>query len=86
PLATNTLYFLTFFDAGNSWQEWRDIRPFNDLWTGAGFGFRLSVPGIGTIGFDFATPLRRPIIRATGKPDVGHAGWRTHFQVGTVFR
>ncbi|MFQ5607781.1 MAG: outer membrane protein assembly factor BamA, partial [Candidatus Zixiibacteriota bacterium] len=86
PLATNTLYFLTFFDAGNSWLKWDDIKPFSDVWPGAGVGFRLAVPGIGTIGFDFATPLKHPIVRSTGRPDSRNAGWRTHFQVGTVFR
>lgn len=82
PLATNTLYFLTFFDAGNSWRNWEDVKPFGDLYSGAGFGFRLAVPGIGTIGFDFAKPLRN---RLTNGVLVDN-GWRTHFQVGTVFR
>ncbi len=83
PLATKSIYFLTFFDAGNSWLNWRDIKPFGDMYPSVGIGFRLAVPGIGTIGFDFGKPLRDRI-RADGVP--AGKSWRTHFQVGTIFR
>jgi outer membrane translocation and assembly module TamA len=49
------------------------------LYRGAGFGFRLIVPGIGTIGFDFAKPLDDP-------PYGGGRGWKPHFQIGTTIR
>lgn len=82
PLSKNSIYFLTFFDAGNSWLRWNQVR-FGDLYPSVGIGFRMSVPGIGTIGFDFGKPLRNRI-RADGF-EAGK-GWHTHFQVGTIFR
>ena len=77
PIAKQQLYALLFFDAGNSWLRYKDVKPF-DLWTSWGLGFRILVPGIGTIGFDFAKPLRN-------RDDEGY-GWHTHFQIGTTFR
>lgn len=79
PISQGQLYTLLFFDAGNSWLKLDDVRPFDDLYKGAGVGFRLLVPGIGTIGFDFAYPLDQP-------PDGSDKGWRPHFQIGTTFR
>jgi len=77
PIIANQLYGLAFFDIGNSWLHHDDIN-LNKLYKGVGVGFRLSVPGIGTIGFDFGYALDE------------HAGekkgWRPHFQVGTTFR
>ncbi|HUV31128.1 MAG TPA: outer membrane protein assembly factor BamA [Acidobacteriota bacterium] len=79
PIAERSVYALLFFDAGNSWLQRRDIRPFTDLFAGAGFGFRLVVPGIGTIGFDFGYPLNPP-------PNGEEQAWKPHFQIGTTFR
>ncbi len=92
PLLERTLYAIAFFDAGNSWLNLEDIRfwdvnGYDDetglnrdrgLWTSVGLGFRLAVPGIGTLGFDFGYPLNRfgPEAR----------GWKPHFQIGTTFR
>lgn len=87
PIAKNSFYFLTFFDAGNSWARFQDIQPVKGLFPGAGVGFRLAVPGIGTIGFDFAKPFkRRPFYDFRGNLTSVDLGWHTHFQVGTVFR
>ncbi|MFQ5607252.1 MAG: outer membrane protein assembly factor [Candidatus Zixiibacteriota bacterium] len=87
PLARNSLYFLTFFDAGNSWLKFQNIKPINGLFPGVGVGFRLAVPGIGTIGFDFGKPLRRRIFYdGLGNLTSDGLGWHSHFQVGTVFR
>jgi len=55
-----------------------DIKPFKGLYKGVGFGFRIVVPGIGTIGFDFAKPLDKY------RGELG--GWKPHFQIGTTFR
>jgi len=79
PLVAGQIYALAFFDAGNSWRTLDEVRPFNSLYKGAGVGFRIMVPGIGTIGFDFAKPLDDP-------PDGDDRSWRPHFQVGTTFR
>jgi outer membrane protein insertion porin family len=77
PLIKNQLYGLLFFDIGNSWLNRSDIK-LNDLYKGVGLGFRLVVPGIGTLGFDFGYPLddRRGQKR----------GWKPHFQIGTTIR
>lgn len=77
PIIENQLYLLAFYDIGNSWLKSGQIR-LDDLYAGVGIGFRLSVPGIGTIGFDFGYPLddRRGQTR----------GWKPHFQVGTTIR
>jgi outer membrane protein insertion porin family len=82
PLVKQQLYTLLFFDAGNSWLHYSDIKLFRapraGLYTSAGFGFRIVVPGVGTIGFDFGYPFNT--IEGQRK------GWKPHFQIGTTFR
>ncbi|HOD66172.1 MAG TPA: outer membrane protein assembly factor BamA [candidate division Zixibacteria bacterium] len=78
PIAARQLYGLLFFDAGNSWLYRRDIDLLNDLYKSVGFGFRIIVPGIGTLGFDFGYPLDD----VEGEP----RSWKPHFQIGTTFR
>ncbi|MFQ6008292.1 MAG: BamA/TamA family outer membrane protein, partial [Candidatus Zixiibacteriota bacterium] len=78
PIAHNQIYGLLFFDAGNSWLSKSDIKPLTGLYKGVGFGFRIAVPGIGTIGFDFGYPL--DIVRDQKR------SWKPHFQVGTTIR
>jgi len=77
PVLPNQLYMLGFFDAGNSWLHRSDIK-LNEVYRGIGIGFRLVVPGIGTIGFDFGYPLDE----RAGQDK----GWKPHFQIGTTFR
>jgi outer membrane protein insertion porin family len=79
PIVQNQIYGLLFLDAGNSWLHLDDIRPITGLYRGVGVGFRIAVPGIGTIGFDFAKPLDDP-------PDGSGRGWKPHFQIGTTIR
>jgi outer membrane protein insertion porin family len=78
PIAHNQIYGLLFFDAGNSWLHKSDIKPLTGLYKGVGIGFRIAVPGIGTIGFDFGYPLDR--VRDQKR------SWKPHFQVGTTIR
>ncbi|HDL01517.1 MAG TPA: hypothetical protein ENH23_04715, partial [candidate division Zixibacteria bacterium] len=78
PVVSRSIYGIVFFDAGNSWLNWTDINPFTQLYSAGGVGFRVAVPGIGTIGFDFAKPFDN--IRNQDN------GWRTHFQIGTTFK
>ncbi len=77
PILPNQLYMLGFFDAGNSWLHRSDIK-LNEVYRGVGVGFRLVVPGIGTIGFDFGYPLDKRY----GQDQ----NWKPHFQIGTTFR
>jgi len=78
PIISRQLYGLLFFDAGNSWLYRKNIKPLTGLYKGVGFGFRFAIPGIGTLGFDFGYPL----------DDVQgqKRSFKTHFQVGTIFR
>jgi outer membrane protein insertion porin family len=46
------LHGVLFFDAGNTWDLWKEIRPF-DLKLGAGIGFRMEIPLLGNVGFDY---------------------------------
>ncbi len=78
PVVKRSIYGIIFFDAGNSWLHFNDIKPIMQAYTSAGVGFRIAVPGIGTIGFDFAKPFNN--IRRQDN------GWRTHFQIGTTFK
>ena len=52
------LHAVLFFDAGNTWDRWREIRPF-DLKMGAGVGFRMEIPLLGIIGFDYGYGFNR---------------------------
>jgi len=67
------LHALLFVDAGNTWDRWEEIRPF-DLRVGAGLGFRMEIPLLGNIGFDCAYGFDR---------DDGPR-WRGHFLIGNV--
>lgn len=62
-----------FFDAGNTWDEWGEIQPFN-LKTSVGLGFRMEIPMLGNIGFDYGYGFNR---------DDGPHG-KGHFLLGNV--
>lgn len=73
PVMKNQMYLLAFADAGRAWQSKREIKLFSGLYRGVGVGFRMVVPGVGVIGFDFGNALDQ----APGEKK----GWRAHFQV-----
>jgi len=79
PIMPQQIYGLAFFDAGSSWLHRTDIKPVTGLYRSWGFGFRLLIPGMGTLGFDFGYPLDDP-------PDGSGRSWKPHFQIGTTFR
>lgn len=68
------LAFLTFVDAGNTWNSFRDLNISN-LKRGAGVGVRLEIPMLGLIGFDFGYGFDRD----------GKGRWEPHFQIGRTF-
>lgn len=78
PIVERQIYALAFFDAGNSWLHKGDVKPISSLYKSYGFGFRIAVPGIGTLGFDFGYPL--------DKVEGQEQKWKPHFQIGTTFR
>lgn len=67
------LHGVLFFDAGNVWNRPHDIRPF-DLKAGAGIGFRMEIPILGNIGFDYGYGFNR---------DDGPR-WQGHFLMGNM--
>ncbi len=79
PIVSQQIYGLMFFDAGNVWLKPSNI-SFDNLYTAYGFGFRLAVPGMGTLGFDFGIPLR-------DIPELGieKGKLKPHFQFGSTF-
>jgi len=68
------IFGLFFFDAGNTWNSFREIRP-NELKRGVGFGIRFQIPMLGQMGFDFGYGLDRE----------GGGRWEPHFQIGTDY-
>jgi outer membrane protein assembly factor BamA len=52
------LHAVVFFDAGNTWDLFHEIQPF-DLKMGAGVGLRLEIPLLGNVGFDFGYGFNR---------------------------
>jgi outer membrane protein insertion porin family len=72
-VVVNPLHAVLFFDAGNTWDERREIQPFK-LKCGAGFGFRMEIPILGNVGFDYGYGFNR---------DDG-ARWQGHFLLGNV--
>jgi outer membrane protein insertion porin family len=77
PIVSQQIYAIAFADAGVSWIQKDDIKPFSGLSRGAGVGFRLVVPSIGVIGFDFGYSFDDPYGEKKG--------WKPHFQIGTGF-
>ena len=59
PIVDQQFYMGTFFDMGNGWKSVSEI-DFTDMYRGVGFGFRLMLPMIGLLGFDFAWGLDDP--------------------------
>ena len=67
------LHAVIFFDAGNTWDLGKEIQPFK-LRTGAGIGFRIEIPLLGNIGFDYAYGFNRD----------DRPRWVGHFLLGNV--
>jgi len=65
---------LAFVDQGDTWNSFREA-DFTNLRKGAGFGVRVEVPMMGTIGFDYGYGFDR----------VDGPGWEPHFNFGTFF-
>ncbi len=72
PIA-HPLHGVLFLDAGNVWDQRLEIRPF-DLKVGAGLGFRMEIPILGNIGFDYGYGFHRD----------DRPRWIGHFMLGNV--
>jgi outer membrane protein insertion porin family len=71
---TRAVQLLTFLDMGDTWNNFAQANLAN-LRKGAGFGIRVEVPMMGTIGFDYGY----------GFDKLGGPGWEPHFNIGTMF-
>ncbi len=67
-------FVLAFFDVGNAWSSVKEFR-LDDLYRGAGVGFRVEIPMMGILGFDFGYGFDRE----------GGGKWEPHFQLGASF-
>ncbi|MDH4223441.1 MAG: outer membrane protein assembly factor BamA [candidate division Zixibacteria bacterium] len=77
PIVSQQIYGLFFADAGNAWLAGRKVSPLSlrHFYKSVGFGFRMIVPNLGMIGFDFGYGFDYP----------GDNKWRPHFQFGRSF-
>jgi len=71
---TPAVQLIGFVDQGDSWNSFGEA-DFTNLRKGAGFGVRVEVPMMGTIGFDYGYGFDR----ANGP------GWEPHFNFGQFF-
>ena len=73
-----SIYALTFAEAGNSFNSFKDYNPFN-VQRSAGIGLRIFMPAFGLLGIDFAHGF-------DSLPSETKAhGWETHFIIGQQF-
>jgi len=75
PIAEQQFYMLAFADAGNAYLSYNDITPFKRYYRSAGIGFRVMIPLVGIMGFDFGYPF----------DGNDRHEWKTHFQIGRGF-
>lgn len=71
---TNSIQLLSFLDMGDVWNSFSEA-DLAHLRKGAGFGLRVEVPMMGTIGFDYGYGFDR----------VGGPSWEPHFTMGNFF-
>ena len=74
-----SIYALTFLEAGNGYNRFRDFDPFNSK-RSAGAGVRIFMPAFGLLGIDFGYGFDNPNPNIT-TPN----GWETHFIIGQRF-
>ncbi len=75
PIA-HPLHGLLFYDLGDTWNDLEDFSLL-DLKRGAGIGFRMEIPMLGVLGFDYAYGFDRD------PPD--RPGWKAHLILGQLF-
>ena len=78
---TASIFALTFVEAGNSFNNFREFNPF-DIRRSAGVGLRIFMPAFGLLGIDFGYGFDDDLRPDT---DPGPSGWQTHFVIGQQF-
>jgi outer membrane protein insertion porin family len=71
---TNAIQLLSFLDMGDVWNSFSEA-DLAHLRKGAGFGLRVEVPMMGTIGFDYGYGFDR----------INGPSWEPHFTMGSFF-
>ena len=74
-----SIYALSFLEAGNGYDNFRDFNPFNSK-RSAGFGVRIFMPAFGLLGIDFGYGFDSEVPN-----DLNPNGWETHFIIGQQF-
>ena len=74
-ISDQQFYILLFADAGNAYGQMDDINLFKGYYRSVGPGFRIIVPMIGIMGFDFGYAF----------DGLEKGRWKTHFQIGRGF-
>ena len=74
-----SIYALTFLEAGNGYNGFREFDPFNSK-RSAGLGVRIFMPAFGLLGIDFAYGFDN-----TNPNSTIPNGWETHFIIGQRF-
>jgi outer membrane protein insertion porin family len=72
------IYGLTFMEAGNSFNDFKNFNPF-DIKRSAGLGLRVFMPAFGLLGIDFGYGFDP--LPGLSTPN----GWETHFIIGQQF-
>lgn len=74
-----SIYALSFLDAGNGYNSFREFDPFNSK-RSAGLGVRIFMPAFGLLGIDFGYGFDN-VNSNSSTPN----GWETHFVIGQRF-
>jgi len=74
PIADPTIWGLFFAEGGNTWNSFQQATMF-DLRKGVGFGVRIQLPMLGTVGLDYGYGIDR----------IGGAAWEPHITFGGAF-
>jgi outer membrane protein insertion porin family len=78
PIAEQQFYVILFGDAGNAYLARKNIHLFKGYKRSLGSGFRILIPMVGIMGFDFGYSFDD---NGTEKKNQ----WKTHFQIGKGF-
>ena len=79
---TASIYALTFLEAGNSFNDFKEYNPFQ-LARSAGVGLRIFMPAFGLLGIDFGYGFDEDLRPSSA--GTGPSGWQTHFIIGQQF-
>jgi outer membrane protein insertion porin family len=74
PISDPTIWGLFFAEGGNTWNSFQEATLF-DLRKGVGFGVRIELPMLGTVGLDYGYGIDR----------IGGAAWEPHITFGGTF-